>query len=143
MGENRGGGGGPEHTKLRLHGLFTQVRNGPADQDVQGQPQKTDDGSKEGEGEATLSPLAALDGGAFSSPPQPPTGEISSSKSSISAGSPRSSGPAMIRGRSVDQAQSQLEAWRDCGSMSQEEAMKTFLLLLYSVAPYWKYEQFI
>ena len=140
MGESRGGGG-PEHTKLRLHGLFTQVRNGPAGQEMQGQPEKTDDGSKEGE--ATLSPLVALDSSTLPLPPQPPTGEISSSKSSLSAGSPRSTGPAINRGRSVDQAQIQLEAWRECGSMSQEEAMKAFLLLLYSVAPYWKYEQFI
>lgn len=145
MGESRGGGGGPEHTKLRLHGLFTQVRNGPAEQEDQGQTKKVDGSSKEDE-TATFSPLTASGDSSVSSPPRPSPGDGSSSSnsnSSISTGSPRAAGTTINRSRSTEQGQNQLEAWRECRAMSKEEAMKAFLLLLFSLAPYWKYEQFL
>jgi hypothetical protein len=35
------------------------------------------------------------------------------------------------------------EKWKDLGEMSQQEAKREFLLSLISIAPYWKYEQFL
>ena len=37
----------------------------------------------------------------------------------------------------------QLEAWKKCSDMSQKSAKVEFLNVLYSSAPYWKYQQYI
>ena len=135
MGESRGGGGS-EDTKLRLHGLFTQVKNGPADQDLQPQQKLVD---KSGDcGKDEFSPLSqngssASKSGLLSNPLLVPSEGINTFGSS----------PRTAIGRSRSAERGQLEAWRDCGSMSQEDAMRAFLCVLFSSAPYWKYEQFI
>ena len=126
-----------DDTKLKLHGLFTQVKNGPADQDVLPQ-QKKDNGKGESSPHLVAS-SADKDkdkdkdkGSALSVPLVPLAAD------SIFGSSPRT---AIEKSRSTERGQ--LEAWRDCGSMSQEDAMRAFLCVLFSSAPYWKYEQFI
>ncbi len=40
---------------------------------------------------------------------------------------------------SVDQQR----AWEECAELSCDEAKRQFLSIVFSVAPYWKYEQFM
>lgn len=37
----------------------------------------------------------------------------------------------------------QQRAWEECAGLSCEEAKRQFLTIVFSVAPYWKYEQFM
>lgn len=37
----------------------------------------------------------------------------------------------------------QQRAWEECSHLSCDEAKREFLTIVFSVAPYWKYEQFM
>lgn len=36
-----------------------------------------------------------------------------------------------------------VEAWKECGNITEDEAQKAFLITLLSIAPYWKYDRFL
>lgn len=150
----------PEDTKLLLHALFAQAKNGPVSRDTGDHPHTAINGdessgsgtkllclspssSSSGIGPADLVTDARVEGlkRSYSSPPALIPSESSSSSCS-SAASPDSH-PTGTVGRSMSTDQGQLEAGRDWSSLCQEDAMRSFLGLLFSLAPYWKYEQFI
>lgn len=153
MADSRGGGGLSEETKLWLHGLHAQAKNGPVD------PEALTRKPSNGEWSGGLGPalstsssssigLAANDsheGDGMStrrSYSSPPAIVISESSDALSSDASKSF-TAGILSRSMSQDQDQLEIFRDCACLSQESAMRSFLGLLFSLAPYWKYEQFI
>jgi hypothetical protein len=152
MTESRGGGGVPEDTKLRLHALFTQAKNGPTDRDSGSHPHNNTK-SEESKGigaPSSSSGIGPADPGSvdvrveglkrsYSSPPALiPSPSDTSNEASIDC--PTGTG---ILARSMSTDQGHLEAGKDWSSLCQEDAMRSFLSLLFSLAPYWKYEQFI
>jgi hypothetical protein len=149
MTESRGGGGVPEDTKLRLHALFTQAKNGPTDRDSGGHPHNSKSDDSKGIGApSSSSGIGPADSGSdgvrveglkrsYSSPPSLIPSDTSNTSSTDS---PTGTG-TITRSMSTDQGH--LEAGMDWSSLCQEDAMRSFLTLLFSLAPYWKYEQFI
>lgn len=57
--------------------------------------------------------------------------------------SPPTGASSYRRRETTVSAEQQIEAWRQCGDISIEAAQREFLVTLFSIAPYWKYEQFL
>ena len=154
MADSRGGGGLSEETKLWLHGLHAQAKNGPLDPEAF--TRKPSEGAQSNGLGSALSPSSSSSLGlgvvtdlhegegvslrrSYSSPPAV---ESSESSDVLNPDSSKSFTTGVLS-RSMSQDQDQLEIFRDCACLSQESAMRSFLGLLFSLAPYWKYEQFI
>lgn len=140
----------PEDTKLRLHALFTQAKNGPTALDSGSHPHNNtkSEESKGNGAPSSSSCVGPADLGSddvrvegmkrsYSSPPALIPSDTSNAASNDC---PTNTGTAV---RSMSSDQGQLEAGKDWTSLCQEDAMRSFLSLLFSLAPYWKYEQFI
>jgi hypothetical protein len=156
MTESRGGGGVPEDTKLRLHALFTQAKNGPTDRDSDSHPHNNtkSEESKGSGAPSSSSGLGPSDPGSddvraeglkrsYSSPPAliPSPSDTSNAASIECPTGPGTGNGTFSRSMSTDQGH--LDAGKDWSCLCQEDAMRSFLSLLFSLAPYWKYEQFI
>ena len=153
MAESRGGGGLSEETKLWLHGLHAQAKNGPVDPEAF--TRKASDGEwSNGVGPA-LCPSSSSslglgvtdsqegDGACLRrSHSSPPAIVLSESSDALSPDGSINFTTSVLS-RSMSRDQNQLEIFRDCACLSQKSAMRSFLGLLFSLAPYWKYEQFI
>eukprot|EP01038_Epipyxis_sp_PR26KG_P012843 gene12843-17217_t len=102
------GAGSADPSRLKLFGLYRQVRFGNADSSLLVG------------GEAT--PMVASD-------------LTSSGATTPTTGLDKFDSMAMTN--------EQLLAWRDCNDKPQEDAKREFLIALFQLAPYWKYEQFL
>ena len=144
----------PEDTKLRLQSLCNQAKHGPATHGIDVESDKIDSSREEfPSSSSTLSDGSAFAGNG-SVDEDATVSHISPSlineiilDSSYNAPHPRS-----VTGQDKDGSNGvhgvHTEGHVDVGdsvsmSLSQEEAMRSFLCLLFPLAPYWKYEQFL
>ena len=148
MADSRGGGGVPEDTKLRLQSLCNQAKHGPSSYGTEVESDKID--SSRDEFPSSSSTLS--DGSAFAG-----NGSIEEDTSAshisptlINERILNSSYNALPRstGQDKEGSNEHTDGHVDGGvsgsmSLSQEEAMRSFLCLLFPLAPYWKYEQFL
>ena len=142
----------PDANKLRISGLLKQSRYGPAD--VSGSlsdPSNMPIGSSPTV-IASSSSKAVLSPGFIRSTSHHASqmvgtgvggGRASSLRGSSAISSSSSMGASNNTNNDTLSNQQHLEAWKACGDMSMDQAKRLFLLDLYTLAPYWKYEQFL
>lgn len=140
----------PEDTKLRLQSLCNQAKNGPASHGIEVDSDKIDSSREEfPSSSSTLTDGSAFGGNGSIGDEDTAVSHITERTISSSYTAPHPRSATCQDNRSSNNAVRQTDGHVDgqgdsvSMSLSQEEAMRSFLGLLFPLAPYWKYEQFL
>jgi hypothetical protein len=140
----------PLDIKLRLHGTYKQAKLGPA-------PMPSEEAQHTHVADAgtnfsingglvvnsskpfTVNPRLKRDAGTA-----PLSGASGKDEGSPASGNGRSPKPFSKGSETAEiTSEKQLEAWRACGDMSHEDAIREYMIALYTVAPNWKFNHYM